>query len=52
LAPPDAVRCSAADALAIVSAWPTSSSAAGVALNPCGERENSDSPRAVSSASM
>ena len=27
-------------------------SAAGVAVSPCGERENSDSPRAASSASM
>ena len=51
-APLDAVRRSAADAAAMASAWPTSSSAAGVAVSPCGERENSDSPRAPSSASM
>ena len=51
-APLDAVRRSAADAAAMASAWPMSSSAAGVAVSPCGERENSDSPRAASSASM
>jgi hypothetical protein len=51
-APLDAARRSAADAAAMASAWPTSSSAAGVAVSPCGERENSDSPSAASSASI
>jgi len=50
-APPDAARLNAAEAAAMVSAWLTSSSAAGVGLRPCGEREDSDIPNPASSAS-